>query len=169
MKSEPSVRRRAVAVAGLVMALVAGAAACGGSGDDAERRAEVAQRGRSVMPFDLERTTHRFAKSADGGVQTVVGDDPGDQNQIRLIREHLTKEFTAFRRGDFGDPASIHGTSMPGLKTLSQGYSRIRMSYENVQNGARVTFSTDDAGLVKALHAWFDAQVSDHGQHAEHG
>lgn len=93
----------------------------------------------------------------------------GDQEQIRLIWEHLTKEFAAYRRGDFGDPASIHGTEMPGLSTLAQGYTRIRMDLETVQNGARITFTTDDARLVDALHAWFDAQVSDHGRHAEHG
>ncbi|MFG2250987.1 hypothetical protein, partial [Spirillospora sp. NPDC048823] len=137
--------------------------------NDPRKRHKGPEKGRSVMPFDLERTTHRFTKSSNGGVQTVVADDPGDQEQIRLIREHLTKEFAAFQRGDFADPASIHGAEMPGLSTLAQGYKRIQMSFETVQNGARILFTTDDAGLVDALHAWFDAQVSDHGRHAEHG
>ncbi|MFB4263080.1 hypothetical protein [Nonomuraea sp. GTA35] len=35
--------------------------------------------------------------------------------------------------------------------------------------GAQITYTTSDASLIKALHAWFDAQVSDHGRHAEHG
>ncbi|WP_395111486.1 hypothetical protein [Actinomadura sp. SCN-SB] len=158
---------RVMTAVGLALALIAGTAACGTSGAEAERQSEVAERSRKVMPFDLERTTHHFTKSADGGVETVVADDPADQNQIRLIREHLTKEFSRFRQGDWGDPARIHGTTMPGIQALSQGYTRIRMTYQNVQAGARIVFSTSDPAMVKALHAWFDAQVSDHGNHAQ--
>jgi hypothetical protein len=162
-------RRCALAIAGLTVALAAGTAACGTSGTEGDRQAQVAERGRSVMPFDLERTTHRFTKTADGGVETVVADDPQDQTQIRLIREHLTKELAKFRRGDFGDPSSIHGGEMPGLKGLSQGYAQIQMRYETTPTGARIIFATKDASMISALHAWFDAQVADHGKHAEHG
>lgn len=169
MKIDLSYHLRVPALAGLAIALAAGAMGCGASGADSERQAEVAERGRSVMPFDLNRTTHRFTKSADGGVETVVADDPGDQTQIRLIREHLTREYTRFRQGDWGDPASIHGGSMPGIQALSRGYTRIRMTYKNVQAGARITFSTTDPAMINALHAWFDAQVGDHGRHARPG
>jgi hypothetical protein len=51
----------------------------------ADRQAEVAQRGATVMPFDLDRTTHRFTKSPTGGVQSVVADDPADATQIGRI------------------------------------------------------------------------------------
>jgi hypothetical protein len=153
--------------AALVLALVAGMTGCGTSGAESGRRAEVSERSRKVMPFDLERTTHHFTKSADGGVETVLADDPADEQQIRLIREHLTKEYARFRQGDWGDPATIHGRTMPGIQELSRGYSRIRMTYGNVRAGARIVFSTSDPAMVKALHAWFDAQVSDHGEHAE--
>jgi hypothetical protein len=30
-------------------------------------------------------------------------------------------------------------------------------------------FETSDRSLVTALHAWFDAQVADHGRHADPG
>ncbi|TMS00579.1 aspartate carbamoyltransferase [Nonomuraea basaltis] len=156
-------RDRWMTTAVIVMAALAG---CGGQGD---RQAEVAAKGSQVMPFDLERTTHTFAKGADGGVQTVVADDPSDSGQIRLVREHVTQEAAKFARGDFGDPAAIHGDGMPGLTALSQGYARITTSYAEVPAGARITYRTEDPALVKALHAWFDAQVSDHGAHAEHG
>jgi hypothetical protein len=33
-----------------------------------------------------ERTTHQFAKTDTGGVQTVVADDPQDTTQITLVR-----------------------------------------------------------------------------------
>ncbi|MEU4545038.1 hypothetical protein [Nonomuraea dietziae] len=135
----------------------------------AARQAEIATRSRQVMPFDLERTTHRFARSATGGVQTVTSDDPADAEQVTLIREHLTEEAAGFSRGDYGDPASIHGGEMPGLRDLEQGHSRIDIRYTELPAGARITYATTDASLVAALHAWFDAQVTDHGQHAEHG
>ena len=39
------------------------------------RQAEVAERGREVMPFDLERTTHIFKPLPTGGLQQVISDD----------------------------------------------------------------------------------------------
>ncbi|MEV4804345.1 hypothetical protein AB0K18_30450 [Nonomuraea sp. NPDC049421] len=135
----------------------------------ADRQAEIAAKSGQVMPFDLERTTHRFAKAATGGVQTVTSDDPGDAEQVRLIREHLTAEAAGFGKGDYGDPASIHGGEMPGLRELEQGHRRIAIRYAELPDGARITYTTTDASLIAALHAWFDAQVTDHGRHAEHG
>ncbi|WP_196468397.1 hypothetical protein [Planomonospora sp. ID91781] len=135
----------------------------------AARQAEIAARSRQVMPFDLERTTHRFAKSADGGVQTVTSDDPADAEQVALIREHLTEEAAGFSKGDYGDPASIHGGDMPGLRELEQGHDRIAIDYAELPAGAQITYTTTETSLITALHAWFDAQVTDHGQHAEHG
>jgi hypothetical protein len=130
------------------------------------RQAEVAGRGASVMPFDLERTTHQFTKTDTGGVQTVVADDPQDTTQITLIRQHLTAEVERFRRGDFTDPARIHGAEMPGLEALRAHGGQIAIEYGTTADGARATYTTDDAALRDALHHWFDAQVSDHGQHA---
>jgi hypothetical protein len=135
----------------------------------AARQAEIEAKSRQVMPFDLERTTHRFTKSATGGLQTVAADDPADTQQITLIREHLTEEAAGFSKGDYGDPASIHGTEMPGLRELEQGHNRIDIRYAQTPAGAQITYTTSDSSLMDALHAWFDAQVSDHGQHAEQG
>jgi hypothetical protein len=58
---------------------------------------------------------------------------------------------------------------MPGLRDLEQGHDRIEIRYADTPAGAQITYTTSDPALVTALHAWFDAQVSDHGQHAEHG
>lgn len=135
----------------------------------ADRQAQIAAKSRKVMPFDLDRTTHRFTKTGTGGVQTVTADDPADAQQITLIRQHLTEEVAAFGKGDFGDPASIHGGTMPGLRDLQQGHARIDIRYTQLPAGAQITYTTSEPPLVKALHAWFDAQVTDHGQHAEHG
>ncbi|MGC7095096.1 hypothetical protein ACPZ19_10560 [Amycolatopsis lurida] len=163
----PQARRALLLVAAVAaVALGSGCAADPSTPAPSDRQAEVAERGASVMPFDLERTTHQFTKTGTGGVQTVVADDPRDTTQITLIQQHLTAEVDRFRRGDFADPARIHGNEMPGLEALRAHGGRITIDYENTPDGARATYTADDADLRNALHAWFDAQVGDHGSHA---
>lgn len=154
-------------VAAVLSALALGATACGDG--TAARQAEVAARGAEVMPFDLDATTHRFTKTGDGGVQTVTADDPADETQVRLVRQHLLEERDKFARGDFDDPARIHGMDMPGVAELSAGYQRISVSYSKVPAGAELRYTTTDTDLVDAIHAWFDRQVMDHGDDAEAG
>ena len=157
----------------LVMLVLAVLGGCGGDGEGGtggavDRQAEVAERGASVMPFDLDATTHRFESRDDGLVQTVVADDANDGDQVALVRGHLADEAGRFAAGDFGDPAAIHGDDMPGLAALAAGAERVDVAYADVPGGARITFSTGDPDLVDALHRWGDAQVGDHGDHAEH-
>jgi hypothetical protein len=163
----PAVIGAMLVVAGIGVGLVVTQG--GLPGDDRGRQAEVAKRGAEVMPFDLERTTHVFTPSASGGVQKVVADDPGDNEQIRLIREHVRGEAGRFARGDFDDPASIHGDDMPGLRTLRAEYEHMRARYTELPDGAKTTYTSSDPTVVDALHDWFDAQLGDHGSHAEHG
>ncbi|WP_260462590.1 aspartate carbamoyltransferase [Streptomyces sp. TRM72054] len=169
-------RRALVAGAGVMIvgavtgvALVAGGSEKEPGDGRTERQELVAERGRTVMPFDLERTTHRFTPTATGGTQDVVADRRGDTEQIDLIRDHLRKEAAAFSRGDFADPARIHGADMPGLAELRDGYDRIEVTYEDRADGATLTYTTQDSALADALHDWFEAQLGDHGAHAESG
>lgn len=137
---------------------------------DAERQAEVAQRGAEVMPFNLKATTHIFTRSDDGGSQRVVAKDPSDEVQIRLIRTHLREIRAEFRRGNFSAPARIHGSNMPGLSQLGAAKpGQISIAYRDVDGGGELIFRSGDAGLVSALHVWFDAQLSDHGTDAMDG
>jgi hypothetical protein len=131
-----------------------------------DRQAAVEARGTHVMPFDQATTTHVFAKTEDGGIETVTANDPTDSSQIALIRVHLEHEAQLFASGDFTDPATIHGTSMPGLTELQRGASDIAFAYADHPRGAAITYRTADTRLVAALHAWFDAQIADHGHHA---
>jgi hypothetical protein len=132
------------------------------------RQDEVARKGAQVMPFDLARTTHHFDDAATGGVEAVTANDAGDTRQIGLIRSHLEHEATRFARGDFSDPATIHGKDMPGLATLAAAGDKLRVSYESVPAGARLSYSSKDAAVVGAIHAWFAAQRSDHAAHEHH-
>ena len=132
------------------------------------RLEEVAVKGAEVMPFDLERTTHIFEKKDNGGLQQVISDD-GDAAQIEVIRSHLAEETERFSNGNFHDPQMIHGENMAGLHQLIMGYQKITISYSEIENGAQILYTTNDGEMVTALHNWFDAQVSDHGAHAQDG
>lgn len=118
------------------------------------------------MPFDLDATTHVFQKVPDGGLQQVVSDH-GDAVQIDLIRKHLREEALRFSSGDFHDPQMIHGEAMPGIHDLMTGHERLSIEYADVPLGGQITYSTAEQELVSAVHAWFDAQLLDHGAHAQ--
>jgi hypothetical protein len=167
----PTPARLLLAIAGIVAIAAAGTGAYAAAkmlAGDKSRQEFVAERGAQVMPFDLDRTTHVFTKTDDGGVQTVTADDPSDAEQIALIRSHLQDEAVRFARGDFTDPITIHGDDMPGLARLRQTASRLSIAYHELGDGAALTYSSEDATVIDAVHRWFDAQVSDHGSHASH-
>ncbi|WP_246598814.1 aspartate carbamoyltransferase [Methylogaea oryzae] len=116
-----------------------------------------------------KKTVHVFDKTANGGLQQVVAKNAGDVEQIRLIREHLSHIAARFTQGDFSGPARIHGNAMPGLAAMSAGAGQIRFVYGELPNGAQIDYSTDQPELVGAIHAYFDAQLSDHARHAVSG
>jgi hypothetical protein len=93
--------------------------------------------------------------------------DDADAEQVSLIREHLSEEAERFSRGDFHDPAMIHGDDMAGIHALVVGYEKLVVAFAEVEGGAEIRYSSADPDLVVALHEWFDAQLSDHGDHAQ--
>jgi hypothetical protein len=132
------------------------------------RQDEVARKGARVMPFDLARTTHHFDDTATGGMEAVTANDASDTKQVGLIRSHLAHEATRFARGDFSDPATIHGSDMPGLTTLAAAGDKLHVRYEALPAGARLSYWSEDAAVIGAIHAWFAEQRSDHAAHG-HG
>lgn len=132
-----------------------------------ERLEEVTQRGMHVMPFDLKQTQHIFTKTETGGVQQVIARSPSNTRQIELIRQHLTKISQEFSRRDFSNPAKIHGQDMPGLAELRNAKpGQFRVEYKELNDGAEITYSSEDPGLISAIHRWFDTQLADHGPDA---
>ena len=167
-------RGRRLLIPGMVLAALACVLAVAGFAvfgrdDNPIRQEIVAQRGSNVMPFDLTSTTHQFDTTATGAVETVTANSADDTTQIHLIREHLRTEATRFKRGDFGDPAAIHGHDMPGLQTLTQSAGRIDITYAELPAGARITFTTHDPALRSALADWIMAQNMDHGTGMNNG
>lgn len=121
------------------------------------------------MPFDQSRTIHTFTPTSDGGVQTVTAIDASDTAQIASVQSHLQVEAERFARGDYSDPAQIHGAEMPGLSELAAGAAEISVRYSSIPAGGKIEYQTSQPKLVAALHSWFSAQVMDHGEHAHSG
>lgn len=158
---------RGLFVIGLCAVLTIGAAYFYFFGGEEERQETVARLGSEIMPFDLDATTHVFDPTPDGGIQTVIADDPDDEQQVEQIRRHLAEEAEVFRRGDFSDPAFIHGDDMAGIDELSKHLGALTIRYRDVDGGAQIVYKTPHPELIAALHVWFEAQLTDHGEHAE--
>lgn len=160
-------RRRWLAV---ILALAAGGAGLAIAADDNDTRQEdVRERGARTMPFSLEKTLHVFTPTGRGGEQRVIARKASYTRQIRLVRRHLRKEARAFARGDFRDPEGIHGQDMPGLAVLREHGGDLGVRYRDLPRGGRIRFRARSFKVRHALHEWFAAQVSDHGEDAAGG
>jgi hypothetical protein len=154
------------------MAIAAGALLCASAAFGAEpnsktsRQDEVILKGTAVMPFDLARTTHFFDDTPGGGIETITANDNKDARQIALIRSHLAEEAKRFGRGDFSDPAKIHGQDMLGLDALARAGDKLQVKYRKLPAGASLGYASADAAVIAAVHAWFAAQRSDHAAHS---
>ena len=121
----------------------------------------------SVMPFDMSKTIHVFKMTQSGGIEQILVRDAQYADQIELIRRHLQHEAKRFQRGDYSDPAKLHGANMPGLSELEANASQIQISYAELPKGAQITFETKSLRLLTEIHRWFGAQLSEHGADAK--
>lgn len=125
---------------------------------------QVHQRTQQSAPFALDQTLETFTKTVHGGVQHVIAKSADNAGQIKLIQTHLLKIANEFRKGDFSATERIHGAGMPGLVQLKKAETNdIKFEYEALPNGAQIHYSTEYPRFVEALHEWFDAQKSEHG------
>ena len=123
--------------------------------------------GAQVMPFSLDKTLHSFDKTDSGGIQRVRvrGEAP---EQVAMIRSHLREIAAAFAARDFDKPAHIHGADMPGLATMkAASRGELDVAYRDLDDGAEVDYTGRTPEVIAAVHAWFDAQLSDHGRDAD--
>lgn len=101
-----------------------------------QRQAEVVERGKDIMPFNLKATTHVFTKTPEGGIQRVMVKDLSDVSQTKLVREHLRAINQQFLNGNFSGPSHIHGQDMPGLAELDSAKpGQIVIDYREVEGG----------------------------------
>ncbi len=132
------------------------------------------QRTQRELPYSLDQTVQTFTKTVHGGVQHVVVKSADNTSQIKLIQAHLLKTVEQFRKGDFSLTERQHGPNMPGLIQLKMANPNdIKFEYKALENGGQIHYSTEYPQFVQALHEWFDAQVSEHGNavlptHSQH-
>lgn len=144
------------AALGLALAMLPGGARAG-----TPQQNMVMEHGAQVMPFDKSEAMHMFLPSATGGVVEIVVHDM-DARQIQLVRSHLLREAGRFARGDYSDPAYIHGKDMPGLAQLASRASQVSIRYFETPTGAAIMLASTDQVLVVAIHQWLAAQQHDH-------
>ena len=115
-----------------------------------DRLDEVVQRGSTVMPFNLDQTTHIFSKTEQGGLQQVIVKDSSNAEQIKLIRAHLSKISTEFIQGDFSNPIKIHGENMPGLAALRTAKpGQINIVYKELPRTWPIITSRNRVGIPR--------------------
>jgi hypothetical protein len=83
-----------------------------------------------------------------------------------MIQHHLGMEAAEFQRGNFGDPAHLHGAAMPGLREMETSAPHMKITYRPLPNGGEIRFRGKDIKQVTAVHRWFGAQLSEHGADA---
>ena len=118
----------------------------------------------------MQRAARQRAWTIAGGVQRVVAKSPDDSLQIEMIGAHLKEIADRFRRGDFSEPALVHGAAMPGLAELRAAkLGELKTRYHDVPSGAEVEYLSDNPKIIGGVHDWFDAQLAEHSAAAAPG
>jgi hypothetical protein len=132
------------------------------SAADAQRAAEVDQRGDEGMGFSHAMTGHHFHLLPDGGSIEVESDSPEDNASKEAIRRHMQKIAEMFAQGDFSLPMFIHDTVPPGVEVMKRLRDQIVYTAENTANGAQVRIVTGSPEALVAVHEFLRFQIQDH-------
>lgn len=120
------------------------------------------KRGNQGMGFDQERTTHHFLLTKSGGIIQVTANSAADKNSVAQIRMHLHHIENSFQSGDFNIPMFVHGQTPPGVPVMTRLKDQIQYRYEEIENGGRVSISSENAEAVNAVHEFLKFQIREH-------
>jgi hypothetical protein len=123
---------------------------------------EVIKRGDQAMGFAHAKTTHHFRLFKDGGAIEVEVNDLKDIESREQIREHLTHITAMFSAGNFESPMFTHGTTPPGVATMSHLRDQIDYHYEETEKGAKVRITAANGQATDAIHAFLLFQIVGH-------
>ena len=153
-------KRYALALATVVAVQAALALAQQGAGGQAHH---LDARGKSVMGFDQQKTTHHFLLFEDGGAIDVAVKDPKDDENLKAIRSHLPHISHLFADGQFDAPMLAHDRKdVPGTAELARLRDRVKYTYVETKTGGRVDIVTTDKAALAAVHAFLAYQIQDH-------
>ena len=129
---------------------------------DAQRAAEVDQRGDEGMGFSHAMTGHHFHLLPDEGSIEVESDSPEDDASKEAIRRHMQKIAGMFAQGDFSLPVFIHDTVPPGVEVMKRLKDQIAYTAENTVKGSQVRIVTVSTEALEAVHEFLRFQIKDH-------
>jgi hypothetical protein len=128
----------------------------------AQHHGDVTKRGEQAMGFSQEKTTHHFLLFKDGGAIEVETNDPKDTDSLDQIRQHLSHIARMFSNGNFDMPMFIHGTTPPGVPTMTQLHDQIHYEFQETSRAAKVRITTANAQALEAIHSFLRFQIADH-------
>jgi hypothetical protein len=123
---------------------------------------DVNKRGDKVMGFSHPKTSHHFRLKTDGGLIEVTaneGSDLASREQIRTHLKHIARKFAA---GDFTLPMLIHSQTPPGVGVMKRLKMEITYRFEELERGAQVRISANNAEAIAAIHEFLRFQIRDH-------
>jgi hypothetical protein len=130
--------------------------------DSSQPMQDVDHRGDRAMGFDHTKTTHHFFLSSSGGAIQVTANDPGDTESRDQIRMHLGHIAKMFSEGNFEIPMFVHDKIPPGAEAMKKLKTGIVYKYVEIEGGAKVVISSDDARAITAIHDFLTFQIKDH-------
>jgi hypothetical protein len=126
---------------------------------DAQRAAEVDQRGDEGMGFSHAMTGLHFLLFPDRGSIEVESNNPEDNASKEAIRQHMQKIAAMFAQGDFSLPMFIHDSIPPGVEVMKRLKNQIVYTAENTANGAQVRIVTTNPEALVAVHEFLRFQI----------
>ena len=127
-----------------------------------QQHAAMMKRGDAGMGFSHEKTTHHFILLKDGGAIQVSVNDPKDDASREHIRMHLSHVAEMFSAGNFNIPMFIHGTTPPGVPTMTKLHSEIHYQYQQTDSGAKIMIATANPKALRAVHEFLRFQIAEH-------
>ena len=120
-------------------------------------------RGKQVMGFDQQKTTHHFRLYEDGGAIEVGVKDKADSENLTAIRGHLPHISKLFADGEFEAPMHVHNAGdIPGVADLARLKAKLTYTFVETPTGGRVDIVTTDKEALDALHKFLRFQITDH-------
>ena len=124
--------------------------------------ADMKKRGDAAMGFDQDKVRHHFHLTQTGGSIEVSVNQRADVDSRNQIRDHLRTISQQFADGVFTSPIVTHAEVPPGVLLMRERKSRIRYSYEETSDGARVVIGTTDRAAKSAIHDFLKYQIREH-------
>ncbi len=124
--------------------------------------AEMKKRGDAAMGFDQDKVSHHFHLTQSGGSIEVRVNQSADADSLKQIRDHLRAISQEFADGVFTSPIATHAEVPPGVPVMRERKSRIKYTYEETPDGARVIIGTTDRAARTAVHDFLKYQIREH-------